>query len=149
VIHSSNFIVIILDISNFTCFVLGPYQWKLCLLDNRGYRLNENIVKHNIDETKHSVQFSSLEYAKEYKVCASVTGANRYLNCDAALQKESRFTCKDIKTECVPLPNASKKPIQVAWNPKEDFDPFTSIKVMMEEGTFDGSKSGLSKFSIR
>jgi len=119
------------------------------LLDNRGYRLNENIVKHNTDETKHSVQFSSLEYAKEYKVCAAVTGTNQNLNCDAARQKESRFTCKNIMTECISLPNANKVPIQVTWNPKEEFDPFTSIKIMMESRTFDGAKSGLSKFSIR
>jgi hypothetical protein len=136
--------------AHFTCFVLGPYQWKLCLLDTKGYSLNESIVRHNIDEAKHSWQFSSLKYTTEYKVCVAVKGTNQQnLNCYTALQKESRFTCKDIKTECVPLPNASKEPIQVAWNPNEEFDPFTSIKVMMEEGTFDGSKSGLSKLSIR
>jgi hypothetical protein len=138
-----------LDRANFTCFVLGPYQWKLCLLDNKGYSLKENIVKHNISEAKYSVQFSSLVYAKEFKLCAAVTGTNQNLNCDAALQKESRFTCKDIRTECIPLPNTNKVPIEVTWNFNEEFDPFTSIKVMMEPGTFDGARSGLNKFSIR
>jgi hypothetical protein len=118
-------------------------------LDNRGYKLNENIVNHNIDEAKHSVQFTSLAYLTEYKVCAAVTGTNQNLNCDAAHQKESRFTCKNIMTECISLPKANKVPIQVTWNANEDFNPFTSIKVMMEAGTFNGTRSGLSKFSIR
>jgi hypothetical protein len=148
-ILASNFNVIVLLRANFTCFVLGPYQWKLCLLDNKGYSLKENIVKHNISEAKHSVQFSSLEYAKEYKVCVAVTGKSQNQNCNAALQKESRFTCRDIRTECILLPNANKIPIKVDWDPKEELDPFTSIKIMMESGTFDGAKSGLSKFSIR
>jgi hypothetical protein len=134
-------------LANFTCFVLGPYQWKLCLLDNGSPK--DKTVKHNISEAKHYVLFSSLAYATVYKVCVAVTGINQNLECNAAHQKESRFTCKDIRTECIPLPNASKEPNQVTWNPKEEFDPFTSIKVMMEAGTFDGAKSGLSKFSIR
>ncbi len=148
-IFASNFNVIVLPRANFTCFLLGPYQWKLCLLDNTGSSLKENIVKHNISEAKHSMQFSSLAYATEYKVCVALTGTNQNLNCHAAHQKEPRFMCKDVRTECIPLPNANKVPIQVNWNPKEEFDPFTSTKVMMEAGTFDGTKSGLSKFSIQ
>ncbi len=119
------------------------------MLDNRGYNLKNNFVKHNISEVKHTVLFSSLAFATEYKVCVAVTDTNQNLNCHAAHQKEPRFTCKDIKTECLPLPNAKKAPIQVAWNLNEDFDPFTSVKVMMESGTFDGTRSGLSRFSIR
>ncbi len=130
-------------------FFSGPYQWKLCLFDNRGYSLNESIVRHNIDKAKHSWQFSSLKYATEYKVCAIVTGRDQNLNCYAERQKKSRFSCKDIRTDCLPLANATKVPIQVTWNPNQDFNPFTSVKVMMEAGTFDGTKSGISKFSIR
>jgi hypothetical protein len=121
----------------------------LCLLDGKGSNLNERIVEYNINQAKQSVQFSSLAYATEYKVCAMVTGRDQNLNCYAEQQKNSRFTCKNIRTECIPLPNANKVPIQVTWNANEDFNPFTSIKVMMEAGTFNGTRSGLSKFSIR
>jgi hypothetical protein len=119
------------------------------LFDNRGYSLNENIVRHNINESKHYVQFSSLAYSTEYKVCAAVTGTRQNINCNAAHEIEPRFTCKDIRTDCIPLSNARKEPIQVTWNPNQDFNPFTSVKVLMEAGTFDGTKSGLCKFSIR
>jgi hypothetical protein len=71
------------------------------------------------------------------------------MKCPAQNEKDPRFTCKNIKTECLPLSDAIKKPIQVTWNPNEEFDPFTSIKVMMEAGTFDGARSGLSNFSIQ
>ena len=148
VILASNLNVIVLPRANFTCFVLGPYQWKICLLDNGSPK--DKTVKHNISEAKHSVLFSSLAFATEYKVCVAVTGTNQQnLNCYTAHQKEPRFTCKDIRTECLPLPNANKVPIQVTWNPNQDFNPFTSVKVMMEAGTFEGTKSGLCKFSIR
>ncbi len=136
-----------MDRANFACFVLGPYQWKLCLLDNGSPK--EKTVKHNISEAKHSVLFSSLAFATKYIVCVAVTDTNQNLNCHAAHQKEPRFTCKDIRTECLSLPNANKVPIQVIWNANEEFNPFTSIKVMMESGTFDGAKSGLNKFSIK
>jgi hypothetical protein len=116
-----------------------------------GKNLNDKniIIQHNLNETRHSAKFSSLEFTTVYKVCTAVSGINPKMKCTAENEKDPRFTCKNVRTECHPLPNATKLPVQVPWNPNEDFNPFTSIKVMMEAGTFDGAKSGLSKFSIR
>jgi len=46
------------------------------------------------------------------------------------------------------LPPAKKQPSQVEWNPSEDFNPFTQIKIKLVSGTFDGQRSGLRSFEI-
>jgi hypothetical protein len=60
------------------------------------------------------------------------------------------FHCNETQTVCKTLPDAVKVPKQVIWTPENDhFNPFREIQIVMEQGTFDGSQSGLNHFFVR
>jgi hypothetical protein len=63
--------------------------------------------------------------------------------------KNELFKCKFAITKCVPLKRPKKNLAQVDWTLKYDFNPFTEIRIELEDGTFDGEKSGLKTFLIR
>ncbi len=89
-----------------------------------------------------------MDYGNTYNVCILTLALNskRRLNCGTV---PDSAICRSVKTTCEPLPEAKDKPSQILWSEVEDtFNPFTDIQIEMKEGTFDGKKSGLSKFII-
>jgi hypothetical protein len=64
--------------------------------------------------------------------------------------KNITLHCNEIQAVCKTLPDAVKIPKQVIWTPENDhFNPFKEILIVMEQGTFDGSQSGLHHFYVR
>ena len=59
--------------------------------------------------------------------------------------------CVDRETKCHDMiePSPDMLPIQLKWTKDTDgFNPFQSVRVLLLASTFDGSQSGISKFSI-
>jgi hypothetical protein len=65
------------------------------------------------------------------------------------MEYKANNECRVVETRCEKLPATKKIPSQILWSAEESFNPFTEIKIRMEKGTFDGEKSGLSKFIIK
>jgi hypothetical protein len=97
---------------------------------------------------KADFNFENLDYGNTYNVCIAALAFNssRWSSCGSV---SDSAICRSVNTTCNPLPEATQKPSQILWSEVEDtFNPFTEIKIEMKEGTFDGEKSGLSKFII-
>ena len=100
-------------------------------------------AEKNITEIK----FESLNYGDVYNICVETLTSNSFHNCDESRPNQ---ICKLVESRCEQLPGAKKTPSQIFWSVEDDtFNPFNEIKIKMEEGTFDGEASGLSKFIIR
>ncbi len=97
---------------------------------------------------KADFNFENLDYGKTYNVCISTLAFNSRRGSSCGRVSDSAI-CRSVKTTCEPLKKPKDEPSQIFWSEAEDtFNPFTEIKIEMKEGTFDGEKSGLSKFNI-
>jgi hypothetical protein len=133
----------------FNSFVSGPYQWKACIFYEDELK-TEQVLEYNPENEmkKADFNFENLDYGKIYNVCVATLAFNsrRWSSCgrdfDSAI-------CRSVKTTCEPLKEPKDTPSQIFWSEAEDtFNPFTEIKIEMKKETFDGEKSGLSKFII-
>jgi hypothetical protein len=90
-----------------------------------------------------------LDYGNTYNVCIATLALHSRRVKENCKKVSDSAICRSVNTTCEPLPEAKDKPSQILWSEVEDtFNPFTDIKIEMKKGTFDGEKSGLSKFLI-
>ena len=97
---------------------------------------------------KADFNFENLDYGNTYNVCIAALAFNSSRWSSFGSVSDSAI-CRSVKTTCEPLKKPKDKPSQIFWSEADDtFNPFTEIKIEMKKGTFDGEKSGLSKFII-
>ena len=99
----------------------------------------------NITEFK----FEDLHFGNAYHVCLETLVENSQNKVKTCMEFKAHNECRVVETKCVKLPVTTNIPSQTLWSEEESFNPFTEIKIRMEKGTFDGGKSGLSKFKIK
>ena len=127
----------------------GPYKWKVCLFQKNKLAKSDTLdYDLEIGKNNSYITFSGLHYGEFYNICVEALATNTPNdNCDMSGPNRK---CSLVSSKCEPLPEAKKSPSQIFWSFEDDtFNPFTAIKIRMEEGTFDGEKSGLSTFNIR
>ena len=109
------------------------------------------MVKRNLNgkQPNLSLQFKDLEYGHNYKICVNIGIQTFSYSWDKCNNKQQPTKCETVSTHCENLPSPVKLPKQIIWQQESDFNPFTQIKVEMEERTFDGEKSGLHQFKIK
>jgi hypothetical protein len=96
------------------------------------------------------ITFDNLDYGNTFNVCVTTLATDYDQRSDICNKGSHNTKCRSVITTCEPLPEAKDKPSQIVWSAVEDkFNPFTDIKIEMKKGTFDGEKSGLSKFKIK
>jgi hypothetical protein len=125
-------------------------MWKVCLFLNEtlieGTSLEYNLaLGENITELK----FENLHFGNAYHVCLETLVVNSQNKVKTCMEFKAQNECRVVETKCVKLPITKNIPSQTLWSEEESFNPFTEIKIRMENGTFDGEKSGLSKFKIK
>ncbi len=114
-------------------------------IDSRNLRYDPADGKNTTD-----ISFDGLNYGNSYNVCLETSGLRSFNDKKKCREDNPNQKCRVVETACVQLPVTKKIPSQVNWSDGEDsFNPFTEIKIRMEQGTFEGEKSGLSKFTIR
>ena len=97
--------------------------------------------------------YQSLNYGESYTICVNL-GTESIYSCNSICYVTKKLTeCVDVSTgpvstHCEKLPTPQKRLKQILWIPESDFNPFTEVKLEMEENTFDGEKSGLHEVKI-
>jgi hypothetical protein len=86
-----------------------------------------------------------------YKLCVAFGMPKTVIECNDTCQQDrdhELFNCKVVETKCFPLKPPIKKPTQDDWTPDDNYNPFTEVRIQLEEGTFDGENSGLKELFI-
>ncbi len=129
--------------------LIGPYVQNVCLFFKG--QIKQNVLEYNPEIGKNilDVNFEDLEYGNTYLACLQTLVFN-YTKQNIKCRKDNpNQNCREVETTCEELPKTKRIPSQIIWSKEEDsFNPFTDIKIKMDEGTFDGKKSGLSAFII-
>ncbi len=102
-----------------------------------------------LGEDIRELKFENLHFGNTYHVCLETLVVNSHSKEKTCMEYKANNECRDVETTCVKLPVTKDIPSQTLWSEEESFNPFTEIKIRMEKGTFDGEKSGLSKFKIK
>ncbi len=131
-------------------FSTGPYIWKVCLFLNETF-VNDRTLEYNLalGENITEFKFEDLHFGNAYHVCLETLVLNSHNKEKTCKKYKANNRCRVVETKCVKLPVTKNIPSQTLWSEERSFNPFTEIKIRMEKGTFDGEKSGLSKFKIK
>ncbi len=123
----------------------------VCLFHLDKFNAKKTVVYDpEIGKNLSDITFDNLDYGNTYNVCVTTEASDYYQRSGICYKGSHNAICRSVMTTCEPLPKAKDKPSQIVWSAIGDtFNPFTDIKIEMKKGTFDGEKSGLSKFKIK
>ena len=117
--------------------------------------LESKELKYDLTEqSTSSFSFTELINDKVYKVClAKVESLEKLCRSHRSdCQRTFHDNCIYRETKCLAMvkPEPEMFPIQMKWsNNPDSLNPFQSIRVLLKANTFDGSKSGIYKYTIQ
>ena len=137
---------------NVNLLVAGTFIWVACLChENKTIKPLKGTYDILHNQKALNVPFEYLNKNRMYKLCVAFGMPNTVIECNNTCQQDRHyelFNCKVVETKCVPLKPPKKKPMQVDWTPDDNFNPFTEVRIELEEETFEGENSGLKDLLI-
>ena len=135
------------------CPYMGGMKFQYSLLADRREiisRSSDKVINsdrsRNISEVFH---FENLQSGKVYDICLTLISVEQPATSCSALPKYITNCHFGIVMICEPVPKAQYKPRIIQFQPGQtDFNPFTSLKIIIPADTFNGSRRAIKSLEI-
>ena len=132
------------------CAYVGSMKFQYEIFHGRNWIKQPNsVINYDPKNSTEGIHIKYLKPGLSYKLCVSLTSVKQPAETCPSLDRTIRRCQNGIITKCDPVPPAENDPVTIPFQVGHtNFNPFTSIKVLIPANTFIGPRSAIHSFKI-